>query len=43
MYKIRHIPYLTSRDGFRERRALGHHSFWGPTQVWPIRPLVLKA
>jgi len=25
-----------SRDGFRERGALGHLSFWGPTQVCPI-------
>jgi len=24
------------RDGFRERGALGHLSFWGPTQVGPI-------
>jgi len=23
-------------DGFRERGALGHLSFCGPTQVWPI-------
>jgi len=21
------------RDGFRERGALGHFSFWGPTQM----------
>ena len=31
------------RDGFRERGALGHLSFWGPTQVWPIWPFVWKA
>jgi len=24
------------RDGFRERGALGHLSFWGPTQVSPF-------
>jgi len=30
-------------DGFRERGALGHLSFWGPTQVWPIWPFVWKA
>jgi len=29
-------------DGFRERGALGHLSFWGPTQVWPIWPFVWK-
>jgi len=23
----------TIRDGFRERGALGHLAFWGPTQV----------
>ena len=23
----------TLRDGFRERGALGHHSFWGATQM----------
>jgi len=33
----------TTRDGFRERGALGHLSFWGPTQVWPIWPFVWKA
>jgi len=33
----------SSRDGFRERGAVGHLSFWGPTQVWPIWSLVLKA
>jgi len=26
-----------------ERGALGHFSFWGPTQVWPIWPFVWKA
>jgi len=31
------------RDGFRERGALGHLSFWGPTQVWPIWPFLWKA
>ena len=31
------------RDGFRERWALGHLSFWGLTQVWPIWPFVWKA
>jgi len=31
-----------SRDGFRERRALGHCSFWGPMLVLPIWSLVLK-
>jgi len=31
------------RDGFRERGALGHLSFWGPTQVWHIWPFVWKA
>jgi len=30
------------RDGFRERGALGHLSFWGPMLVWPIWSLVLK-
>jgi len=30
------------RDGFRERGALGHLSFGGPTQVWPIWPFVWK-
>jgi len=33
----------TIRDGFRERGALGHLAFWGPTQVWPIWPFVWKA
>jgi len=32
-----------SRVGFEERWALGHLSFWGPTQVWPIWPFVWKA
>jgi len=31
------------RDGFRERGALGHFSFWGSTQMWPIWSLVFKA
>jgi len=35
--------YVTSRDGFRERGAEGHLSFWVPRQVWPIWSLVLKA
>ena len=30
-------------DGFREHGALGHLSFGGPKQVWPIWPLVWKA
>jgi len=30
------------RDGFRERGALRHLSFWGPTQVRPIWPFVWK-
>jgi len=34
---------LMKRDGFRQRGALGHLSFWGPAQVWPIRPFVWKA
>jgi len=33
----------TSRDGFRERGAVGHLCFSGPTQVWPIWLIVLKA
>jgi len=34
----------TSRHGFRERGALGHLCFWGPTQVlWPIWPFGWKA
>jgi len=33
----------TRREGFRERRTLGHLSFWGPTRVWPIWPFVRKA
>jgi len=33
---------LLARDGFRERGALGHLSFWGPAQVWPIWPFVWK-
>ena len=32
--------YVQARDGFRERGALGHLSFWGPTQVCPIWPFV---
>jgi len=36
-------PSLLDRDGFRKRGALGHLSFWGPTQVWPIWPFVQKA
>jgi len=31
------------RDGFRERGALGHLSFGGPKQVWPIWPFFWKA
>jgi len=31
------------RDGLRERGALGHLSFLGPTQVRPIWPFVWKA
>jgi len=31
------------KDGFRYRWALGHHSLWGPTQVWLIWPFVWKA
>jgi len=31
------------RDGFRQRGALGHLSFWSPAQVWPIWPFVWKA
>jgi len=31
------------RDGFRQRGALGHLSFWGPMQVWAIGPFVWKA
>jgi len=34
---------LLCRDGFRERGALDHLSFWGPAQVWPISPFVWKA
>jgi len=34
---------VADRDGFRERGALGHLSFWGPTQVWPVWPFVWKA
>jgi len=35
------IIYVTpTRDGFRERGTLGHLSFGGPTQVWPIGPFV---
>jgi len=34
---------LISRDGFRERRALGYLSFWGSTEVWRIWPFVWKA
>jgi len=33
----------TGRDGFREGWALGHLSFGGPKQVWPIWPFVWKA
>jgi len=36
-----HVARYT--DGFRERRALGHLSFWVPTQVWPMWPFVWKA
>ena len=39
---MRNITMLT-RDGFRERGALGHLGFWGPTQVWSIWPFVWKA
>jgi len=31
---------VTVRDGFRERGALGHLSFGGPTQVRPTWPFV---
>ena len=34
LFKFKQTPM--TRDGFRERGALGHLSFWGPTQVWPI-------
>jgi len=34
---------VATRDGFRQRGALGHHRFWGPAQVWPIWPFVWKA
>jgi len=43
------VPQLTvrsmpvSRDGFRERGALGYLNFCGPTQVWLIWPFVGKA
>ena len=30
------------RDAFRERGALGHISFWGPTREWPILSLSEK-
>jgi len=33
----------TVRDGFRERGAQVHFSFWGPMPVWPIWPFVWKA
>ena len=35
--------WLVTRDGYRERGARGHLSFWGPTQVWPILPFAWKA
>jgi len=37
------IFVVAPKDGFRERGALSHLSFWGPTQVWPIWPFVWKA
>jgi len=32
-----------TRDGLKERGALGHISFRGPTQVWPIWSFIWKA
>jgi len=43
MQKLAQSSLIICRDGFRERGALGHLSFWGPTQVWPIWPFVWKA
>jgi len=37
------LKTFAPRDWFRERGALGHLSFCGPTQVWPIWLLVWKA
>jgi len=34
---------VRGRDGFMGRGALGHLSFRGPKQVWPIWPFVWKA
>jgi len=31
------------RDGFGERGALGHLTFLGPTQLWPIWKFVWNA
>jgi len=40
---LAYIYIQVCRDGFRDRRAKGHLSFWGPTQVWPIWPFGWKA
>jgi len=32
--------FIYQQGRFRERGALDHLSFWGPTLVWPIWPFV---